>query len=201
MHILPKAEPFFDDLEQHARLSHEAAEALGGLLTTGVDKGGGSAAIRLAIEQGEAIGQRLFEALRATFITPLDRGDLFRLTVALEALLGAIDEAAILEESLEARGPMQEAETITALVGELRSIVICLRDDKRHDAARQRCIALRGRRRRTSRALQKALGRLYCRASEPALATLSEARFKALDAVARRCGQAADVIHETLLDS
>jgi uncharacterized protein len=84
--MMPKEERFFDLYEQHARTLVTAAEALQRLL-----RGEGAVAehcraIVAEEERADAIAAEVMLAIRRTFITPFDRGD-------IEALITAMDDA------------------------------------------------------------------------------------------------------------
>lgn len=88
--VLPKEERFFDYLEQQAKLAHEGAKELA---TLGAPDGdhGTIAEIKERVHQiekrGDRISHELEEALAETFVTPLDREDIHKLSSLLDDIL------------------------------------------------------------------------------------------------------------------
>ena len=83
--LLPREERFFDLFDRHARLITAAAESLSGMLQ------GGEAAQRHyrdvleREDEADAITREVVQAVRRTFVTPFDRGD-------IQALIGRMDD-------------------------------------------------------------------------------------------------------------
>lgn len=83
--LLPREDHFYDLLEQHARLSHEAATELMKL------KERSPAEVQNTVQEiehrADDVVRRMEEALAKTFVTPIDREDLHRLTGALDDIV------------------------------------------------------------------------------------------------------------------
>lgn len=84
---------FFDLLDEHASVLLEAARTLGSFVSTG------HAELATVVDEleheGDAIVCRLVEAISDTFVTPLDRQDLYNLGEALDDMLDYIASAAV----------------------------------------------------------------------------------------------------------
>jgi uncharacterized protein Yka (UPF0111/DUF47 family) len=81
--LLPKSDHFYGFLERQMELAHRTAQAMAGF------KDGGSAiAVRDAVQdlehQGDAIVHQMLDALSATFVTPIDREDLQKLSKRID---------------------------------------------------------------------------------------------------------------------
>jgi uncharacterized protein Yka (UPF0111/DUF47 family) len=85
--LLPKEDHFFDYLERQAVLAHEAAQRLVDLRAEGAP----SAVIRTEVSeiehQGDDVVRLLEEALAKTFVTPIDREDIQKLSNELDDIL------------------------------------------------------------------------------------------------------------------
>ncbi|HEY2177726.1 MAG TPA: DUF47 family protein [Caulobacteraceae bacterium] len=95
--LLPREDSLFDKFEAHARLLVKGAEALRELLDGGEGMAGATAAIIAHEEAADDITRDVFLAIRRTFITPFDRGDIRELTTALvwEDAAARFDEKAL----------------------------------------------------------------------------------------------------------
>ncbi|MFO0744906.1 MAG: DUF47 family protein [Myxococcota bacterium] len=93
--FLPREDKFFDYIEQQAVFAHRGAQALAGFggVTDG-SSGAISAAVQVLEHEGDRVVHEMEEALAKTFVTPLDREDLQRLSMELDDVLDLTNGAA-----------------------------------------------------------------------------------------------------------
>ena len=84
--LMPREERFFDLFAQHSRTVLAGAEALRALLHDGQHLSQHSQAIMDRENEADAIAREIYLAVRRTFITPFDRGD-------IKDLIGSMDDA------------------------------------------------------------------------------------------------------------
>jgi predicted phosphate transport protein (TIGR00153 family) len=92
--LLPRDAGFYDLFEAHARLLVKGAEALRELLNGGEAV---PAACQTIIEHEAAadeVTRSIFQAIRRTFITPFDRGDIRELATALDDAIDQMQKTA-----------------------------------------------------------------------------------------------------------
>jgi predicted phosphate transport protein (TIGR00153 family) len=87
--LMPKEDRFFDYFDKHAHLSSEAAEALRALLAGGDAVQLNGARIVDLEDQADQVTRDVLLAVRRTFITPFDRGDIRGLITSMD---DAIDQ-------------------------------------------------------------------------------------------------------------
>jgi predicted phosphate transport protein (TIGR00153 family) len=87
--MMPKEDRFFDLLEQHSTLVVAGAEALRAALDGGPDFQRHIATVMERENDADAVTREVFLAVRRSFITPFDRGDIKDLITAMD---DAIDE-------------------------------------------------------------------------------------------------------------
>jgi predicted phosphate transport protein (TIGR00153 family) len=87
--MMPKEDRFFDLLEQHSTLVVAGAEALRAALDGGPDFQRHIATVMEREDDADAVTREVFLAVRRSFITPFDRGDIKDLITAMD---DAIDE-------------------------------------------------------------------------------------------------------------
>jgi uncharacterized protein len=84
--VLPKEESFFDLMEKQALVLHGAANELAKL-----GEGANPEAVRDAVQaiehEGDKLTHNVEEALAATFVTPIDREDIQKLSTQLDDIL------------------------------------------------------------------------------------------------------------------
>lgn len=92
--LLPKEEHFFDYVEQAAVCTHTAALALAAFKEPSATAEG----VRLKVQEAEHAGDKLVhemeEALAKTFVTPIDREDLQRLSQEVDTIIDLTNAAA-----------------------------------------------------------------------------------------------------------
>lgn len=123
--MLPREDRFYDLLEEHARIVHEAAEALA--LFDG--RAGGISEVRAKVQELEHRGDKLVhdleDALARTFVTPLDREDLHKLAAELDDVIDLTNLAA---RTCELFGVDRPTESMRKLIATLLACTQILRD-------------------------------------------------------------------------
>lgn len=109
--LMPKEERFFDLFTRHAQVTLAGAEALHSLLNGGDNVSQCCREITKRENEADEIAREVLTALRRTFITPLDRGDIKDLITSMD---DAIDQ-------------MNQTAKVIALF-ELRSFEPCMQD-------------------------------------------------------------------------
>jgi len=85
--IRPRADHFYSFLEKQAQLAHEAARVLEGITKPGADNEAVRNRIQELEHEGDAQVHGMLDALSATFVTPIDREDLQRLSKRIDDIL------------------------------------------------------------------------------------------------------------------
>src|SRR5918993_4066451 len=87
--LMPKEDRFFDLLEQHSKLVVAGAEALRAALDGGPDLHRHVATVMQREDDADAVTREVLAAIRRSFITPFDRGDIKDLITSMD---DAIDQ-------------------------------------------------------------------------------------------------------------
>lgn len=90
--FLPKDDHWYDMLEELSRLGHEAAKAL--LVFKDQPASVVQTSVQTLEHQADDVVRRMEDALARTFVTPLDREDLHRLSGALDDIIDLMNLAA-----------------------------------------------------------------------------------------------------------
>ena len=83
--LMPREERFFDLFARHADCVVRGAEALRGMLDGGAAVQQYFPAVLAAEDEADAVMREVVQAVRRTFVTPFDRGD-------IQALIGRMDD-------------------------------------------------------------------------------------------------------------
>ena len=109
--LMPKEERFFELFARHAQVTLAGAEALRGLLRGGDDVLRCCREISARENEADEITREVLTALRRTFITPLDRGDIKDLITSMDDAIDQMNKTAKVITLFELRKferPMQE---------------------------------------------------------------------------------------------
>ena len=109
--LMPKEERFFDLFIRHARITLAAAQALRSLLKGDDDVLRCCKEITRRENEADEITREVMTALRKTFITPLDRGDIKDLITSMDDSIDQMNQTATVITLFELRRfqpPMQQ---------------------------------------------------------------------------------------------
>jgi predicted phosphate transport protein (TIGR00153 family) len=109
--LMPKEERFFDLFTRHAQVTLAAAEALRALLKGGDNVPECCREITKRENEADEITREVLTALRRTFITPLDRGDIKDLITSMDDAIDQMNQTAKTIALFEFRSfdaPMQD---------------------------------------------------------------------------------------------
>ncbi len=144
--ILPKEFRFFDYFDKHIDHMKNISKELQ-VLAGGTDDIANTV-IRIKTIENELdkITQSCIEALYKTFITPIERTDIFELITKMDDIADFIDSAAkriVMFEIKSIRPEIQTiADIISKAVNELGDAIHMLRDMKNSDAILSKCLAV-----------------------------------------------------------
>ncbi|GJE51622.1 hypothetical protein GOFOIKOB_4683 [Methylobacterium tardum] len=116
--LMPKEDRFFGLFERHAATLVDGAVALRALLDGTQDIAGACAAIAAREDEADAITREALLAVRRTFITPFDRGD-------IQALVGSLDDA--IDQMLKTAKAVQLFE-VTAFEPAMREMGVVIQE-------------------------------------------------------------------------
>jgi len=121
--LLPKEDHFYDMLEELGRLAYEAAITLQKFETQPVVEV--RAAVQAVEHRADDVVRRMEEALAKTFVTPIDREDLHRLTSELDDV---VDLANLTARAFNLFHIEKPSEPMIAMMGKLVAVTEVLRD-------------------------------------------------------------------------
>ncbi|HEX3918990.1 MAG TPA: DUF47 family protein [Caulobacteraceae bacterium] len=137
--LLPREKSFFDQFEAHARLLVKGAEALREVLNGGAGVAAACAAIVTHEAAADDVTRDIMLAVRRTFITPFDRGDIRDLATSLDDAIDQMQKTAksiTLFEVSEFQPQMRELGDLAIQAAYLTLEATELLRDMRRNAAR-----------------------------------------------------------------
>lgn len=143
--LLPKEQHFFDLLERAASCARRSGEQF--VLFCSEKSPSARLAIiekiRMLEQEGDHVMAEVYDALNKTFVTPLDRGDIYHLSSRLEEVSDSICETAlqVVVHAIEELplGSEAFAQLIARACEELEQAMPLLRNMKNPELIRRRC--------------------------------------------------------------
>jgi predicted phosphate transport protein (TIGR00153 family) len=114
--LVPRDKTFFDLFSQSGQNALRAARLLQEMLGKWPDDGGLAREILLAEQDGDRITHEIVQRLNATFVTPLDREDIYALATQLDDIVDYIEEAADFMGLYKIEAPMEQAQGLAEVL-------------------------------------------------------------------------------------
>lgn len=137
--LMPKEEQFVELFCSHAATLIEGAKALRSLLEGGPDMAEHSAAVSHFEDAADQVARETLAAVRRTFITPFDRGDIKELAASLDDAIDQMQKTAKaihLYEVTTFEPQMREIADVIVMAAELTVQAMPLLSDLRKNATR-----------------------------------------------------------------
>ncbi len=114
--LLPRDRTFFDLFIQAGQNSLHAARLLDEMMNTWPDSGGLSRSIVEAEQEGDRITHEIIKRLNSTFVTPIDREDIYGLATQMDDIVDFTEEAADFLGLYKIEAPMEQAQALTKVL-------------------------------------------------------------------------------------
>ncbi len=114
--LLPEDRSFFDLFNEAGGNSLRAARMLDEMMDTWPEDTGLNREILIAEQEGDRITHNIVKRLNSTFVTPIDRDDIFNLAGRLDDVVDYIEEAADFLVLYKIEAPMLQAQELTAIL-------------------------------------------------------------------------------------
>ena len=116
--LLPRDRTFFDLFIEAGKNTVEAARLLDQMMATWPDSGDLSKQVVDAEQEGDRITHDIIKRLNSTFVTPIDREDIYSLATQMDDIVDYAEEAADFLGLYKIEAPMSQAQDLTkVLVG------------------------------------------------------------------------------------
>jgi predicted phosphate transport protein (TIGR00153 family) len=127
--LVPRDRVFFDLFNEAGQNTLRAAKMLQEMLHKWPDESGLAREILLAEQEGDRITHNIVQRLNTTFVTPLDREDIYGLATQLDDIVDFIEEAADFMGLYKIEAPMQQAQEMAdVLVKSCEQLAAALSD-------------------------------------------------------------------------
>ena len=114
--LVPKDRVFFDLFAEGGQNTLRAAKLLRDMLDQWPDDGGLSRDILKAEQEGDRITHDIIQRLNTTFVTPIDREDIYALATQMDDIVDHIEEVADFMGLYRIEAPMDQAQALSEVL-------------------------------------------------------------------------------------
>jgi uncharacterized protein len=114
--LLPRDRTFFDLFIQAGQNSLHASRLLDEMMHSWPESGGLSRQIVEAEGEGDRITHEIIKRLNSTFVTPIDREDIYALATQMDDIVDFTEEAADFLGLYKIEAPMEQAQALTKVL-------------------------------------------------------------------------------------
>jgi len=202
--FLPKETSFFDFFEQHAALGVEGAKEFLSLASTGANVAAKAKRIKEIEHETDVVTHRCVEALHKTFITPIERDDIYRLITKMDDIIDFIEAASERIALYDMKEMTPEVKDLAdVLVRAVQQIVVAvkgLRNMKHAGPVLQACVDVNRLENEGDTILRNALARLFKEERDPVTVIKWKEIYETLETATDRCEDVANIIEGVVLE-
>ena len=114
--LVPRDSTFFDLFSESGQNTLRAAKMLDEMMATWLDDKDIGREILIAEQEGDRITHDIIKRLNSTFVTPIDREDIYSLAARLDDVVDYIEEAADFLNLYQIEAPMSQAQELTKIL-------------------------------------------------------------------------------------
>ncbi|MDP1834731.1 MAG: DUF47 family protein [Chlamydiales bacterium] len=202
--FLPREVSFFDFFQQQGELTVRCAREFLKLIDNPSDIEAQNRVITNIEHDADTVTHRCVEALHKTFLTPIERDDIFRLVSRMDDIVDYIEAAsqriALYKVKTMTDEVRQVAEVLVKVALEVEQALTGLRNLKNSNAIRENCIAIKHLENEAGDILHRAIARLFDEEPETRTVIKWKEIYDKLEGAIDRCEDVAGIIEGVILE-
>jgi len=171
MRLTPREEKFFDLFEELAKKIDEGAQLFLDMLTHYDSFQTRLVKLKELEHEADVITHRTYEKMHKTFLTPLDREDIYALVNKMDSILDMIEASAVRMYLYKVKTPAEELfvlmRILTEAIAKVKGVVHALRDKKNFKMILEACVEINTLENEGDYVLRTAMARLFEREKDP----------------------------------
>lgn len=199
--LIPKEEKFFAMFQEMGQIIVAGAERLKLMMDNYDNPVEAQRAVKDIEHQGDVQKRKIIRMLNTTFITPLDREDIYGLATALDSILNLIDASAQRFVMYRVDQPTTEAKELAFIIVRcchtLSSALNHL--GKRHDDIHEQCVELNSLENEADNVCREAIRRLFAEETDPIQLIKWKEIYEILERTTDRCEDAANILESVVV--
>jgi len=171
MRIIPREEKFFDLFEELAAKIHEGSLLFLQMVTSGEDFQSKLTKLKEIEHEADMITHRTYEKMHKTFLTPLDREDIYALVNKMDSILDMTEATAVRMGIYKVKRTypelIEQAKLLVNATEKVIEIIQALRDMKNANRILQACIEINTLENAGDNVLRASMANLFEREKDP----------------------------------
>lgn len=202
--FLPREESFFDYFEEHAKLTAQGIRIFEELLAASGNRDELAARVKYIENETDTVTHRCVAALHQTFITPIERDDIYRLITRMDDIMDNIEATAERIVLYDIQTMQPEVITMAELLRRAIDLVLLalqrLRHMKQPEPILQTCVAINALENEVDAVLRQALARIFREEKDPLTVIKWKEILEYLESATDRCEDVAQIIEGVVLE-
>jgi uncharacterized protein len=203
--LLPRKPEFFALFSRHAELCAEGAELLRELLRDPASAEKGALEIHATEHEADAVCQETLQMLHRSFITPIERGDIHRLTSRIDDVMDHIEETAQCIALYEIQEPTEEAlemaQNGVLATQAMKTLIDALGQGLEAERMRELAGLVKRVEKENDRVLRRATARLFKERRDPFLLIRWKQIYEDLELAIDCCEDVANIVEGVVLEN
>jgi uncharacterized protein len=171
MKFMPKDEKFYDLFEELACKIEEGGKLFMEILNNYQYSEPKLTKLKEIEHEADEITHRAYERMHKTFLTPLDREDIYALANKMDSILDMIEASAVRMYLYKVKEPAEELfvlmRILTEAIAKVKVVVHALRDSKNFKMILEACVEINTLENEGDYVLRTAMARLFDREKDP----------------------------------
>ena len=203
--LLPRKTEFFPLFSRHAELCVEGARLLRELLQKPAGAEERATRIRGVEHEADSICQRTMETLHATFVTPIDRGDIHVLSSRLDDIMDHIEATAsriwLYEVEVATPEALEMSENLVRAAEAVKVAVDALGTGMGAAQMRELCGRIKQVEKENDRVLRRATARLFKEEQDARALIKWKEIYEDLEGAVDRCEDVGNIVEGVVLEN
>ena len=205
MRLLPHDASFFAFFEQQGKKTVEGCRAFLAMVESASDLESRAERVKQIEHECDDITHAVVEQLHKTFITPIDRNDIYRLITKMDDIMdfveAAADRLALYEIPTMTKEVSELARCLVSSAEHVLGAVTSIRDLKRPNGILDHCIEINRLENVADNILRSALARLFREEKDPIAVIKWKEIYETLESATDRCEDVANIIEGVVLEN
>jgi predicted phosphate transport protein (TIGR00153 family) len=205
MRLLPRDESFFDQFEKQGRKTVEGCRAFLELVESPGDVPAQAKVIKHIEHECDLITHSVVAQLHRTFITPLDRNDIYRLITKMDDIMDLVESAAERVALYEIKEMTKEvidlSRVLLSSAERVLEAVAGFRDLKHPELILEKCVEINRLENEADALLRGTLAKLFREVKDPITVMKWKEIYELLETATDRCEDVANIIEGVVLEN
>jgi len=205
MRLLPHDASFFEHFEEQGRKTVEGCRAFLEMVESGRDLDAQAERVKQIEHECDEITHAVVAGLHKTFITPIDRNDIYTLITRMDDIMdlveAAADRLALYDIPQMTKEAGDLARCLVSSAEHVLGAVSSIRDLKRQNGILQHCIEINRLENVADGILRGALARLFRDEKDPIAIIKWKEIYETLEMATDRCEDVANIIEGVVLEN